>query len=139
MVLKWSTGLFGNWAGTTALGLFSLNPNIIAYTSVFMMDIGFAAFSTLAFYSLWKYFIKPSRKNLAVSAVAFSMMQLTKHTAILLFGVYPIIFFVHWFLNDKLNKKHKLSKKQYVLSYLDFDYLGLMGAITFMCIPMYQS
>jgi len=74
LVLKWSTGLFGNWAGTTALGLFSLNPNIIAYTSVFMMDIGFAAFSTLAFYSLWKYFIKPSRKNLAVSAVAFSMM-----------------------------------------------------------------
>ncbi|MBI4141501.1 phospholipid carrier-dependent glycosyltransferase, partial [Candidatus Woesearchaeota archaeon] len=88
LILCWTTELFGRLAGTFALAMYALEPTILAYSSLFMMEIGFSFFSTLSLYTFWKFLNKPTKKTFILAAIALGLVQLTKHTAIFFIGIY---------------------------------------------------
>lgn len=111
LVLKWSTELFGNKAGTLALALYTLNPNIIAYSSLIMTDIGLSLFVVASIYALWKFLRAPSVKTLAVTSIIFGFAQLTKYTAVFLFGIYFVIIITYLIMGKvKLPKEFANQK-----------------------------
>lgn len=121
VILKFATELFGPWAGVLALAIYSLEPTRIAYTSLFMMDIGFSLFATLSFYTLWKFLNKPTIINWSYAAIFFGLAQLTKHTAIMLFGIYPAILIAHLIAGSVKTPKKFRNK----ITFLFTSYFGI--------------
>jgi 4-amino-4-deoxy-L-arabinose transferase-like glycosyltransferase len=50
-LFRWAADWFGPWGGIVALTLFALDPNILAHGTLATNDIGFAAFSFIAFFA----------------------------------------------------------------------------------------
>lgn len=92
LLLIWGTELWGPWGGVLTLALYVVEPTVLAYSSLFMMDLGLTFFMTLAFYALWKFVKKPTPTTWTFAAITFGLVQLTKYTAVMLFGIYPFIF-----------------------------------------------
>ena len=111
LTLRWVTELFGQTAGIFALALYAFEPTILAYSSLFMMEIGFSFFSTLTLYTLWSFLNKPTKKTWTLAAIAFGLVQLTKHTAIFFFGIYPAIILVYLLLSEKRLKDYFILAK----------------------------
>lgn len=128
IILLWATELFGKWAGVLALAIYSFEPTILAYSSLFMMDSGFTLFATIAFYTLWKYIKNPTTKNLAFAAIAFGLTQLTKHTAILLYGIYPAIMIVY-LIAGKVKTPKRFANKKIIFLATSYITIALMGLL----------
>jgi hypothetical protein len=86
---RWSSLLYGPWAGLAAAALVACCPNLIAHASVATTDAGAAATLLVATYYLWRWSRQPGLLCLA-AAVASSVAVLSKFSA--LFFLPPIAF-----------------------------------------------
>ena len=77
ILFLWGRELVGPRAALGALLLFALDPNILAHGYLSTTDVGFAAFSLLFLYCVWR------RYHWAICGVAMGLALATKFTAVI--------------------------------------------------------
>ncbi len=79
---------FGNLPALLALGMFALDPNILAHSHLVTTDIGCMLFIFLAFWAFENYLPKRSSGWLIITGVLLGLAQLTKFSALLLYPLF---------------------------------------------------
>jgi len=74
--------LFGFEAAVAALGLYALDPNILAHSSIVHTDIPFAAFFFISTYFFFHSLGRFSASNVSYAAAFFALAAITKYSAI---------------------------------------------------------
>jgi hypothetical protein len=87
----WSYRLWGKRAVLVGVALASLEPNLVAYSSLVTTDVGFTLFIFLTVYLLWEYFNFPNWWLLAATGFSAGMALISKFSAILLIPMIAVI------------------------------------------------
>ena len=93
LVFLFARDLYGDRAGLFALFLYSLSPNILAYSRLAIPDIGSTFFILLALYRLYKFLNKPKSRKLVFLGVAFGLALASKMSALILIPFFVLVFF----------------------------------------------
>lgn len=93
---RWATDLYGWPSGVIALLLWCFCPNVIAWGATICPDAPAAAMGVVAGFAYWRWLKQRSWACASVAGIALGVAALTKLTWILLFGLWPCIWFV-WF------------------------------------------
>ncbi|VAW17715.1 hypothetical protein MNBD_BACTEROID05-1122, partial [hydrothermal vent metagenome] len=93
-IFLWSRRLYGNAAGIFSLFCYTFAPNLIAHARLVTTDFYITALTTISLYFFWKFNQNPSVKNSFLSALTLGLAQLTKYTAIYLYFIFGVIFFL---------------------------------------------
>ncbi len=91
LVFSWARELFGLTGGLSALVLYTLEPNQLAHAGIVSTDTACSLFYFAASYLLWRLLRRFSWGNLAGLVVFFSLAQITKYSALVLFVVVPVL------------------------------------------------
>jgi len=92
---RWSCELYGNSSGLFALTLWCFCPNIIGHGQLISSDIASASFSALTCYTFWHWLKRPTWKSSVSSGVALGFAESTKTTLLILYPLWPIIWFLY--------------------------------------------
>lgn len=116
VVFIWSRELYGFVPALISLGLYILDPNIIAHSQLITTDIYAAGMVLFSSYWLWKF--ANTRKPLDGLLLAFTLglAQLAKYTAISLYPLFAVALLVYdW---SRLSEIYKSRKWQELKSLL---------------------
>jgi hypothetical protein len=80
----WAYRVWGGPAGILAMTLASLEPNLIAHSSLVTTDLGVTLFIFLTVYLFWEYLNSPKWSLLAATGISTGMALLSKFSAVLL-------------------------------------------------------
>jgi hypothetical protein len=84
LVLRWAADLGGPQAGLLALGLYTLDPHVVAHGSLVTTDMAATAFGLLSFFLLSRYLRRPIRTRLVGVGLALGLALASKVSALLL-------------------------------------------------------
>jgi 4-amino-4-deoxy-L-arabinose transferase-like glycosyltransferase len=87
----WAYRLWGNRAAMLAMALASLEPNLVAHSSLVTTDIGVTLFIFLAVYLLWEYLNSSRWWLLVATGVSTGMALLSKFSAVLVIPMIALI------------------------------------------------
>lgn len=87
VVYRWAADLGGKWAGGLALFLLTLDPNILAHSSVAGTDLGAAATVALAMFLFARWLRRQTTYRWLAAGVALGLALGTKTSALLLLPV----------------------------------------------------
>lgn len=118
----WSKDLYGSIAGLFSLTLWCFSPNILAHGQFFTPDCGATALGITAAYCFWKWLRQPAWKSAIIAGFVLGLAELTKTTWIILFGLWPLIWFI-WLVSRKSDKV--LSWKKQAMQLLCILSLGV--------------
>lgn len=90
----WSRQLFGEASGFLTLFLWTFSPTIIAHGQLITADVGGASLGIAAFYLFWRWLQDPSWKKTVQLGLVMGILELTKSTWIILFGLWPAIWLI---------------------------------------------
>lgn len=90
----WSRQLYGVSAGFVSLLLWCFSPNILAWGATIIPDLSAAAFGVMAVYTFWRWLREPTWKRAVYAGLTLGVAQLAKTTWIILFALFPIIWFM---------------------------------------------
>jgi len=88
-VYRWAADWRGRGAGLLALGLYALDPNILANAQVLTTDLGAACFIFIAVYFFQRFLRRLTWQRMVVAGIALGLSQSSKGSAALLL---PIVF-----------------------------------------------
>ena len=91
VVFRWAGDVAGPPAGLLALALYTLDPNMVAHSSIAAIDLGTAAFITFASYAFWRALRRPTRINVALAGVTLGLAQATKISALMLLPLFAVL------------------------------------------------
>ncbi|MBI3697157.1 MAG: glycosyltransferase family 39 protein [Acidobacteria bacterium] len=92
-VYRWSTRLYGAWAGVAACLLVACSPNLIAHAGIATIDFAAAASVLMAAYFFWRWSEQPGWRYCLLSAAAFSCAALSKFSALLFLPPLALVYF----------------------------------------------
>jgi hypothetical protein len=78
-------------AGILAMALASLEPNLVAHSSLVTTDVGMALFSLLTLYLLWEHLNKPTWRLLVAMGLSTGLALASKYSAIVLVPLFALI------------------------------------------------
>ena len=84
LVFCWARELFGFWPAMVALGLYTIEPNLLAHCRLVTTDFGVTCFVFGTMYFLWRTARRLSVGNLCGLVVFFTLAQISKFSAVLL-------------------------------------------------------
>jgi hypothetical protein len=84
LVYRWAADLGGSKAGLLALGLYALDPNVVAHGSLVTTDMAVTALGLLTFFLLHRYLHHPNRARLIGMGLALGLALASKVSAVLL-------------------------------------------------------
>ena len=84
LVFWWAKERNGMGAGLLALGLYALDPNLIAHSSVVTTDLGATFFVFVTAYCVFKFCQRPSWRKLGLTGIVFGLAQATKFSCLFL-------------------------------------------------------
>ena len=87
----WAYRLWGSLAALLAMALASLEPNLVAHSSLVTTDLGVALFIFLTVYLLWEYLNLPTWGRLAATGIATGLALISKFSALLLIPALGVI------------------------------------------------
>jgi hypothetical protein len=87
----WAYRLWGNRAAIVAVALASLEPNLVAHSSLVTTDIGVTLFIFLTVYLFWEYVNRPTWTLLIATGISTGMALLSKFSAVLLIPMTALI------------------------------------------------
>ena len=90
----WAKELYGEKCGLIALSLWCFSPTILGHAATIGPDLPAAACGVFACYQFWHWLQSPSWKQSFFAGFALGLAELTKTTWIILFALWPLIFFV---------------------------------------------
>lgn len=83
-VYRWAKELYGVQAAVFALGLYAMNPWLIAQATIIGTDLAIACGMFITVYYVWRFLHKPSLRNSVWTGLAFGLTLLTRVSAILI-------------------------------------------------------
>jgi 4-amino-4-deoxy-L-arabinose transferase-like glycosyltransferase len=89
---RWAAELSGRPAGLLALALWCSSPTVLAYAALITPDAGAAALGVAAGYCFWRWLRGPSWRRALLAGLALGLVELTKMTWIILFGLWPLLW-----------------------------------------------
>ncbi len=89
LIFSWARDLFGFWPATITLGIYTIEPNILAHFRLITTDGGVTCFIFGTVYFLWRTLRHFTWPNLAGFCVFFALAQISKFSSLLLL---PIVF-----------------------------------------------
>jgi 4-amino-4-deoxy-L-arabinose transferase-like glycosyltransferase len=95
IVFLWSKQLWGWPGGIFSMGLYSLEPNLLAHARWVTNDMALSLFMLATVVSFLRYLKDPTTRNLAVCAMLAGFAQIAKHSALLLFPILAMLAAVH--------------------------------------------
>jgi hypothetical protein len=95
MVFYWSRKLYGFIPGIISLGLYLLDPNIIAHSQLVTTDIYVTGMILLCSYWLWKFANSRRWQDGLMFSIMLALAQLAKYTAVSLYPVLAFIFLAY--------------------------------------------
>ena len=91
LIAWWAHRLWGNRAAILAVALASLEPNLVAHSSLVTTDIGVTLFIFLTVYLFWEYVNRPTWTLLIATGISTGMALLSKFSAVLLIPMIALI------------------------------------------------
>ena len=107
----WSRQLFGDTSGILALLLWTFSPNIIAHGQLITADIGGTSIGILGFYVFWRWLQAPSWRQTLFLGGVLGLMELTKSTWVIMFGVWPAIWVCWRICSAGERQRHWFSRE----------------------------
>lgn len=117
-IFKWAKDLYGITTACIALLFFSLEPNIISYSSLATSDLGITFFIFISIFFLQKYLTQKRKSDLMFFILFFLCAQLTKITALILFPLVFLLIILYQQKKLNLKKRFFLSTKIIILLFL---------------------
>jgi hypothetical protein len=102
---RWSRELFGDGPSLLSLFLWTFSPTIIAHGQLITADVGGASIGILCFYMFWKWLHESSWRCTLWLGTVLGLLQLTKSTWVILFGVWPLMWLIWRFCTSKNQKQ----------------------------------
>jgi 4-amino-4-deoxy-L-arabinose transferase-like glycosyltransferase len=93
-VFRCATDLFGTKAGVLALGLYALDPNILAHSALAATDLGAACSIFIACYFFWRYLRRPNRSCILLAGVTLGLAEAAKVSALMLLPLFCVLWLV---------------------------------------------
>ncbi len=94
LVFCWAQELFGFWPAAIVLGLYTIEPNLLAHTRLVTTDFGVTCFVFGTMYFLWRTTRRLSAGNLGGLVVFFTLAQISKFSAVLLGPIVSLLLIV---------------------------------------------
>jgi hypothetical protein len=127
----WAYRLWGRHAATLAMFLASLEPNLIAHSSLVTTDMGVTLFIFLTIYLFWEYVNLPIWRLLTGSGISTGMALVSKFSAILLIPMIALIVAVSLLIrsgphvllpleNNRNQPRHKFLHAALVIAFIAF-------------------
>jgi hypothetical protein len=113
---RWANELYGAWAGLFALSLWSFCPNIIAHGHLITSDAAATGVGCAACYTFWRWLKQPTWLSAISSGLLLGMAELTKTTLVVLYPVWPLIWFVYRWPDRSIMSRHQWSHELVMLS-----------------------
>jgi hypothetical protein len=88
----WSRDLYGVCAGLVALALWCFCPNILGNAAQITPDAPAAAMGVAAGYFFWRWLRAPTWPAALLAGLMLGLVELTKSTWIVLFGLWPLLW-----------------------------------------------
>jgi len=92
----WACEAAGPAAGVLAAFLYTFSPNVLAYGPLAHSDIAVTVFVLQTLHAYWRWTRRPTAARLVVCGVSFGLALASKHSAILLFGVFGLLLASAW-------------------------------------------
>lgn len=92
---RWSTELYGPFAGILTTTLFVIEPNLLAHGALITPDAACTAFGILAGYTFWRWLKRPSLTTVIAAGVSLGLALLSKMSWLILLPLWPALF-VFW-------------------------------------------
>ncbi|HYV85657.1 MAG TPA: glycosyltransferase family 39 protein [Patescibacteria group bacterium] len=83
-IYAWGRAMLGPGAALAALGLFALDPSIVAHGILVCTDVGFGLFALLFVWALWRFLNHRSLQRLLLAGLALGGAMGAKFTGVLL-------------------------------------------------------
>ncbi|MBR8831921.1 MAG: hypothetical protein N5P05_002580 [Chroococcopsis gigantea SAG 12.99] len=90
-IFIWSRELYGLPSAFLAIGLYILEPNIIAHSRLVTQDLWGTASVFIAVYYFWKYLQCRTLRNASLSIIFFALAQVSRFTSVYLIPIYLIL------------------------------------------------
>jgi len=127
----WAYRLWGSRAALLAMALASLEPNLVAHSSLVTTDIGVTLFIFLTVYLFWEYVNHPTWTFLVGTGISTGMALVAKYSAVLVIPIIALIVAASFLTGSKpavplpktwnSNKpRHKLLQAAAVLALILF-------------------
>jgi 4-amino-4-deoxy-L-arabinose transferase-like glycosyltransferase len=84
LVFCWAREMFGFWPAVIVLGLYTIEPDLLAHSRLVTTDFGVTCFVFGTMYFLWRTARRLSVGNLSGLVVFFTLAQISKFSAVLL-------------------------------------------------------
>ena len=91
---RWATRLYGQSAGLVALTLWCICPSVLGHGHLITPDIGAAALGVSAGYLYWRWLRDSTWGNAVAAGLGLGLVELTKTSWVLLFGLWPAMWIV---------------------------------------------
>jgi 4-amino-4-deoxy-L-arabinose transferase-like glycosyltransferase len=89
---RWSSELYGPWAGLLSVWLWCFCPNVLGSGQWIAPDMGATALGLSACYLFWRWLGAPSWRRALAAGAVLGLAELTKFTWVILFGLWPLIW-----------------------------------------------
>lgn len=125
----WARAMYGDRPGLLAATLWCFCPNILGQGQLVAHDVPAAALGLLATYCFWRWLKRPDWTRTVVAGVVLGLSLLTKMTALLYLGLWPIMWLI-WRLRNpaiphSVNSWRRDGVKLLVILFLAVDLLNL--------------
>ncbi len=91
---RWAKELVGVRAGMIALVLWCFCPTVLAWGGTMTPDATAAALGVTSGYAFWRWLQVPGWRRATIAGLTLGLAELTKSTWIVLFGLWPVMWFV---------------------------------------------
>lgn len=118
----------------TVMGLWALNPTLIAHSSLAKSDLMVALFYLLSVLAYDRSLKNPGWKNAFIAGLLAGISVTTKVTALSLGGVF-ILLEIKWMITRKKGKGRPFRKMKEISERWAVTLLGLLGWIAFVYLP----
>lgn len=98
---RWAKELYGPNAGLVAITLCVFEPNLLAHGGLITADAACTALGILAGYSFWRWLKRPTWIRATIAGTSLGLAELSKMSWLILFGLWPILWFLWRFLEPK--------------------------------------
>lgn len=106
-VFLWTRRLYGFAPALFSLGLYVLDPNIIAHSQLITTDVYVMGMILISSYWFWRFVKSKSWHDCLIFSAMLGLAQLMKYTAIVLYPLFALILLIHdWPVIKDVFKTH---------------------------------
>ncbi len=91
LVFTWAKTAFGIAGGLFSLLLYTMEPNILAFSRVVYTDIGASLAYLAFFYCVWRFAKSPIFQNALLAILAASLSPLVKHSMVIILPIWILV------------------------------------------------